>query len=82
MIQSAVGKHFRENKGEKHQWNARYGWYRYDSAFAVPVYGEDGLIERYNVFHASLLFRHVNDKKMYLYDIIDIKKETSNLLES
>lgn len=82
MIQSAVGKHFRENKGEKHQWNARYGWYRYDSAFAVPVYGEDGLIERYNVFHASLLFRHANDKKMYLYDIIDIKKETSNLLES
>lgn len=82
MIQSAVGKHFRENKGEKHQWNARYGWYRYDSAFAVPVYGEDGLIERYNVFHASLLFRHANDKKMYLYDIIDVKKETSNLLES
>ena len=27
MIEIAVGKHFRENKGEKHQWNARYGWY-------------------------------------------------------
>lgn len=53
-----------------------------ERAFAVSVYGENGLLERYNVFHASLLFRHANDKKMYLYDIIDIKKETSNLLES
>lgn len=82
LIEIAVGKHFRENKSEKHQWNARYGWYRFDSAFAIPVYGVDGLIQRYNVFHASLLFRHANDGKMYLYDVIDIKKETSNPLES
>ena len=39
------------------------------------------MIQRYNVFHASLLFRHANDGKMYLYDVIDIKKETSNPLE-
>ena len=82
MIEIAIGKHYRENQGEKHKWNARYGWYRYDSAFALPVYDENGRIQRYNVFHASLVIRHASDVKMYLYDVIDIKKETSNPLES
>lgn len=52
MIEIAVGKHYRENRGDKHQWNARFGWYRYDSAFALPVYDENGMVQRYNVFHA------------------------------
>ena len=39
-----------------------------------------GELERYNVFHASMLVRHSNDGKLYLYDVIDIKKETSNSL--
>ena len=82
LIEIARDKHFRENEGKKHQWNARYGWYRYNSRFALPVYSEDGNVERYNVFHASLIIRHDNNGKLYLYDIIDIKKETSNPLES
>ena len=48
--------------------------------FALPVYDAEGELERYNVFHASMLRRHSNDGKMYLYDVIDIKKETSNSL--
>ena len=82
LIEIAVGKHYRDNQGDKNKWNARLGWYRYDSAFALPVYDETGSIQRYNAFHASLLIRHANDGKMYLYDVIDIKKETSNPLES
>jgi transcriptional regulator with XRE-family HTH domain len=80
LIEIAVGKHFRTNKEDKHKRDGRNGWYRYDSRFALPVYGDDGEVERYNVFHASMLIRHSNDEKMYLYDIIDIKKETSNSL--
>ena len=38
-------------------------------------------VDHYNVFHASLLIRHSEDGKKYLYDIIDIKKETSYPLE-
>ena len=53
----------------------------YDSRFALPVYNEVGEVERYNVFHASMIIRHANDGKKYLYDIIDIKKETSTPLE-
>ena len=52
-----------------------------NAVFALPVYDEYGEIERYNVFHASLIVRHSEDKKLYLYDILDIKKETSNSIE-
>ncbi|MGN0318000.1 MAG: helix-turn-helix domain-containing protein [Lachnospira sp.] len=82
MLEISDGKNYRENNAEKHQWNARNGWYRYDSRFALPVYDDHGEIERYNVFHASMIIRHSNDGKKYLYDIIDIKKETSTPLES
>ena len=44
------------------------------------IYDDKGELERYNVFHASMLVRHSNDGKLYLYDVIDIKKETSNSL--
>ncbi len=81
LIEIAVGKHFRKNNEEKHWRNAKFGWYRYDSRFALPVYDEVGEIERYNVFHTSLIVRHSEDKKLYLYDILDIKKETSNPIE-
>ena len=82
ILEIAVGKKFEQNRKTKHQWNARNGWYRYDSRFALPVFAENGEVERYNVFHASMLIRHANDGKLYLYDILEIKKETSNPLES
>lgn len=78
MIEIAVGKHFRENHEDQHKRDAKNGWYRYDSRFALPVYDDKCELERYNVFHASMLVRHSNDGKLYLYDVIDIKKETSN----
>lgn len=78
MLKIAEGKHFKKNSGEKHLRNAANGWYRYDSRFALPVYGKNEEVERYNVFHASMLIRHAKDGKMYLYDLLDIKKETSN----
>ena len=81
LLEISIGEHFRENNSRKHIWDARNGWYRYDSRFALPVYDERGCIERYNVFHASMLIRHSNDGKMYLYDVIDIKKETGTPLE-
>ena len=33
MIEIAIGKHFRENRGDKHKRNAANGWYRYGSRF-------------------------------------------------
>ncbi len=79
MIEIATNPKQRENLTQKHMYNAKLGWYYYDTRFALPVYGEDGNIERYNVFYAQLLIRHAADHKLYLYDIINIKKEAGNL---
>ena len=68
---------------QKHEKDAKYGWYRYDVRFALPVYSDKtGNIERYNIYIAVMLVRHSEDDKKYLYDIISIKKETSSPLES
>lgn len=42
LIEIAAGRHFRKNTGQKHNRNAKYGWYRYDSRFALPVYDSKG----------------------------------------
>ena len=48
----------------------------------MPVYDCEGEIDRYNVFQVVMIVRHAEDEKMYLYDIMNIKKETSNLFQS
>ena len=82
MLEIAVSRQFKQNQEKKHQWNAKNGWYKYESRFALPVFAENGEVERYNVFHASMLIRHANDGRLYLYDVLEIKKETGNPLES
>ena len=77
MIEIATSKIFEDNKKNKHSRHAKNGWYRYDTRFALPVYDENGEVERYNVFSARLLIRHASSGKMYLYDVLEIKKETS-----
>lgn len=77
LIQIAANKSISEDYGKKHGNRARWGWYRYDARFALPVYGENGVLERYNVFSVRLLIRHARDGKLYLYDILRTKKETS-----
>ena len=81
IIQIATNKSFSINYEEKHQHNAKFGWYRYDSRFALPVYSETGDVERYNVFAVRMLIRHAEDGKKYLYDLLRIKKETSTPLK-
>ena len=31
------------------------------SRFALPVYDEQGVVERYNVYHVSMLVRHAKN---------------------
>ena len=82
IIEVANNKRYQENNDKRHIRNARFGWYRYDSRFELPVFKDDGTIEIYNRFKATVLIRHSLDGKMYLYDILDIKKETSNPFDS
>ena len=82
LLKIATNEIYEENRKEKHNKNAKYGWYSYDSRFALPVFGDNGEIHRYNVFNVAMLVRHNTDGKAYLYDIMKIKKETSNLFQS
>ena len=76
MIEIASSKEVEENKKSKHARFAKNGWYRDDTRFALPVYDKSGEIDRYNIFCARLLIRHAASGKRYLYDILEIKKET------
>ena len=76
LIQIATNPDWEENKKEKHNEDAQFGWFRYDVRFAIPIYENDTLV-RYNVFGARLLVNHAQNGKKYLYDILAIKKETS-----
>ena len=82
LIEIATGKEYRKNTKMKHSKDAKFGWYRYTSRFALPVYKESGEVERYNVFNVIMVVRHAHDGKLYLYDLVNIKKETSNLFQS
>lgn len=81
LIATASKKRFKENLNKKHNSNAAFGWYRYDSRFALPVYNENQELERFNIFNTALLIRHSHDGNLYLYDLINIKKETGKPLE-
>lgn len=82
LIRIAVNEEYSENTKRKHNVDAKYGWYRYDVRFMLPVYDDkSGEMERYNIFYAKMLVRHDADGKKYLYDLLAIKKETSSPLE-
>ena len=80
LIEIAINKRFKENLEEKHKVEAKYGWYRFDSRFALPVYDNSDEVIRYNVFKVVLVIRHAANGKLYLYDVIQIKKETGKPL--
>ena len=82
LIEVAKEKEYRENTKVKHSKDAKFGWYRYDSRFALPVYKENGEIAGYNFYKVIMVIRHAQDGKLYLYDLVNIKKETSNLFQS
>ena len=46
------------------------------------MYSERREVIRYNVYHVAMIIRHSEDGKKYLYDIMNIKKETGSLFQS
>ncbi|RKM58550.1 hypothetical protein D6856_12400 [Butyrivibrio sp. XB500-5] len=81
LISTATDKVFTKNSKLKHKKDAMYGWYKYETRFALPVFDNEGEVERFNVYRAAMIIRHAHDGKKYLYDIMNIKKETSNLFQ-
>ena len=81
LIQIATNKMQYPDYEKKHKNKAKYGWYRYDTRFGIPVYDEDDDLMKYNIFSARMLVRCDADGKSYLYDFARIKKETRSPLE-
>ena len=80
LIEIADNKRWCEDFQHRHKKKAEKGWYRYNARFAIPVSNEDGEIVYYNIYKSVLIVRYASDGKLYLYDIQNIKKETSNPL--
>ena len=76
LIEISSNKSEAPDYDQKHGNKAKYGWYRYDTRFGIPVYNEENVLDRYNIFKARILVRRDKDGKIYLYDIVTIKKET------
>ena len=50
--------------------------------FAIPIYEDDVKSDNYNVYSACLLINRTKFGKMYLYDLVDIKREASTPLKT
>ena len=76
LVKIATNITFRENTEQKHNSNAKYGWYRCTVRFSLPTSDDKGNITGRNHFQGRMIIRCDANGKKYLYDIIDIKKET------
>ena len=76
LVESAANKIHSENKKSKHKKDAKGGWNYYMVRFALPVYDNNRKTEEYNVYMGT------QDGKLYLYDLVEIKKEASTPLKN
>ena len=76
LIKIATNIAYRENSDDKHRKNAKFGWYRCTVRFTLPTCDDKGSVTGKNAFQGRMIIRFDEDGKKYLYDIIDIKKET------
>ena len=64
------------NLKDKHAADASGGWFYGEVHFSIPITDDKKKIVGSNSFRGRMIMRQSNDGKRYLYDIIDIKKET------
>ena len=81
LIRVATNKTISEDFGNKHKKKAQQGWYRYDTRFGIPFYNSEGILERYNIYSVRILVRCDEKGRLFLYDLVRTKKETSIPLE-
>lgn len=70
LIEIATDRRWEKAKHDKHKTDAKYGFYKYKTRFALPN-GE--------VYTADLVIRNDANGKKYLYDQISIKKDGSTI---
>ena len=76
MIEIATNRKWSKNRGSGKK-DAKYGVYKYDTRFAFPVYDSKGKKIRAKAYDATLVIINSSDGKKYLYDVTEIKENTS-----
>lgn len=76
MIEIATNRRWEKTKHAANK-DAKYGVYRYSTAFAFPV-KQNGKITSVKSFDAELIILNSSDGKKYLYDIVNIKENTAD----
>ena len=74
IVQTASNKIYKENRKSKHDKDAEGGWYYYTVRFALPIYYNGRRTEMHSIFKGRLVVNISYNGKLYLYDIVDIKK--------
>jgi len=73
IIGNATNRRWESNKKAKHNQNAKYGFYRYDTTFSFEYNGKE------KIYTGTVLIRNDANGKKYLYDILDVHpKKISN----
>ena len=78
LIKIATNKSVSKDYESRHKSKAKQGWYRYDTRFGIPAYDSGGKLIQYNIYTARMLVRCDREGKLYLYDFVRTKKETSS----
>ena len=79
MIEIATNRRWEKAKHTANK-DAKYGVYRYSTAFAFPV-KQNNKITNIKSFDAELVILNSSDGKKYLYDIVNIKENTADELD-
>lgn len=82
IVRTASNKIYKENQKSKHDKDAEGGWYYYTVRFALPIYDNGRRTEIYSIFKGRMVVNRAHNGKLYLYDIVDIKKEASTPLKN
>lgn len=70
IIENASNRRWQKNTKSKHELDAKYGFYKYDTTFSFDYN------DRENIYTATILIRNDANGKKYLYDIDEgIKKQ-------
>lgn len=75
LVEVANNKSYKANKEKRHYRDAKTGWYRFYTRFALPSYDNLGNINSYKIYKAMLIVRSNGDGKLFLYDVIQILKD-------
>ena len=71
-----IGSEFPDEYANSKYSHKIYGWYRCTIRFSLPICNDKGTIIGRNSYQGRMIIRHDSNGKKYLYDIVDIKKET------